>query len=129
MIHEIKRRLAQDWKSEWWLVVPFLIFPVHMVSVFLTAGGHAPFAAYVPILVVDGPVFLLGSVLGLDNHNRWGDYIPILFGYTAPSFLYLMYAAILRLSTPARRWTILKILIFIHLFFSVITVYLMSRVP
>jgi hypothetical protein len=129
VIHEIKRRVTQDWKGEWLFVVPFLIFPVHMMSVFMTGGGHASFLGYIPILVVDGPVFFLDSLLDLYNYNRWGDYIPMLFGYAAPSFLYLLYSATLLLSTPAHRWSILKVLVIIHLSFSLISGYRIYNMP
>src|SRR6266513_2292823 len=109
MLHDLKLKIQQYLSREWtgflWLLIPISLLPLNLISAFLTGGGHAPYFMYLPFVILYGPSLVTYKVI------NWNEFWPILW---VPLLLYVIYAVILRLSPPTRRWRLLQTILGIH---------------
>jgi hypothetical protein len=127
VIVKIKHTMSQKWQNEWWYVVPLIVFAINFVCTLLTGAGHAPFIGYLPLLLLWGPLVVPAGVFQWGNIYQSGS-MGAIYILVAPSFLYLAYLAILRITSLERRWAAFMLVALTHLSFSlIITGYLIYR--
>lgn len=89
----------------------------------LGGGGHAPFMFYLPLLILWGPLFLVGQVMQFGNSNVWSSAAIMVQDLALPGLVYPFYTAVVGLSPLAWRWRALKLLVIGHLAGAVVSAF------
>jgi hypothetical protein len=109
--------IVNGWEWVWWVNIPGITLLSNVAAVVLTGAGHAPLVFYVPLLLLSGPLLLLGAFVPIDDtywRDRWIGWLN-LFLVVGPAFLSLVYMFVTWLLASGRRRSVFRGIVLLHI--------------